>query len=203
VSGIIGKDMDGVTIKERSDCVVITYDANQARKSYFMGCVMILFYIIWLPLTLIVTFLLINEPANLFFWIWLIAGYTGVILIPVTLCQWRAKERYVFSASELRMQFNIILRSKQIILTPEDSPIITFGGEGEETVYSINIFYKRNNRRKRVFLAFFLNHDDKYRLFKELKKYMIRFELQPNREGGLNPCASTSFGINKEKGGTS
>ena len=158
--------MDGVTIKDQNDRVVITYDATQAKKSYLGGCFFILFYIIWLPFTLAMTFLLIKEPTNLFLWIWLIGGYAGVILVPITLREWSAKEKYVFSASELRLQFNTLFRPKQILLTPDDNPKITFGGEGDETVYSINIYYDKNNRQKRVLLAFFLNHDDKYRLFK-------------------------------------
>jgi hypothetical protein len=180
--GTVEKSMDGVTIKDQNDRVVITYDATQAKKSYLGGCFFILFYIIWFPFTLAMTFLLIKEPTNLFLWIWLIGGYAGVILVPITLREWSAKEKYVFSSSELRLQFNTLFRPKQILLTPDDNPKITFGGEGDETVYSINIYYDKKNRQKRVLLAFFLNHDDKYRLFKELKRYMIMYKLQPNIE---------------------
>lgn len=81
-----------IQVREENTKLRIDWDNSKAPKDNFTcGCLM-LFWIIWAPVTLVVTFSAIielNETGGVFLTVWCIFGWLGTILIP-----WRLLGRY-------------------------------------------------------------------------------------------------------------
>ena len=125
------------------------WDNREIPRSCFLSVFMALFWIIWTPTTIFVTHLLLTgKGPAIFFFVWLIFGYLGVILIPAS---WFL--RYTVERIEIGAQFYRHYYVNAKWLFPKHWPIdditrIDFGHFDDESIKTLNI--RKGSRRDMI-----------------------------------------------------
>ena len=143
-----------------------------------------IWYIIWLPATLGVTILLFLEPSNIFLYLWLCFGYTGVILVPYTVINRNKKYVFKISKDELMIYGTKVFKRTPIILAKDEINSLTLEAYDEESFNTINIWYRKKNAGydNRIGFAEKINSKDKEVIFEELKTFLIEQHFIESRE---------------------
>lgn len=156
-------------------------DPRNYRTYWVQIVLLIVFWLLWTPGTIIATFYAFSEKTHflgkLFLFLWLIAGYFGVIVIPYSIFNMRRKQIVKIEGDTIVVEgarflpFSIDRIHKQDLkaLTLE-----TYSGETDtnESTYTLNLWQKHGKKPKRVTLADFVHPRDKSKIFQEISGFL-------------------------------
>ena len=171
------------------DKFVISSEGKRKDKGY-VGFLSV-FWLIWTPATAVTTYLAFTK-LHVFFFVWLLFGYAGVILIPLRLLGINKPQVLLFNGDHLIIKGTGLPFQKAIHVGKDEIAALTMeyyderGTEDAETVWSLNLFLKRTYWKKRIMLGQFLHPEEKAELFYQIKKFLERhgfnFETKNNYE---------------------
>lgn len=175
----------GIHVEESTNSLCLSWDYRELPKKRFLGCFFILFWIVWTPITLFVTAGALNARGFdlVFFLIWLVLGWGGVVTIPYTLLMRRWRESIFIDDTAITLTYSGLLarRSKTIPLSSIAS--ITIGhvqdSDGGESIQTLNINLTRTepiwSRRRMV--AYWLPADLQMQLFQAIEAFFEMHNL--------------------------
>jgi hypothetical protein len=137
---------------------------------FYAGC-LIFFWIIWAPITAIVTYMAVSG-INPLLYIWLIFGYLGTILIPLNLLNKGRKQVLEATGDLLLVHGAGVLPTSVTRIDRQNLLALTLEHYDEESVHSLNLFHKRGKRSKRIMLAPFVHPKDKGTLFERIEIFL-------------------------------
>lgn len=155
--------------------LIAEWDNREIPRSCFLTVFMLGFWLVWTPVTLLITYLLFSgEGPALFFVIWLIFGYAGVIGIPLT---WML--RWTIERIELD---NKVYRHYYVNMPnwfPRQWPTdeltqIDFGHYDDESVTTLNI----RRGRKRDMVACWAKDDFRQALFEVIRNHITELGIE-------------------------
>lgn len=149
---------------------------NSGRRSdvAYTGCLCV-FWLIWTPVTIGVTYLAYSD-FHIFFVIWLLFGYLGVFGVPWTLIQSRRPQRLVATEQDLIIDGGNNPFQK-IVRMPRNKVIKLYFGhydDGEvEAVVTLNLF----SGAKRVMISQLSHPTEKREIFETISKFLEENEF--------------------------
>ncbi|MCP4650160.1 MAG: hypothetical protein GY853_08805 [PVC group bacterium] len=162
------------------------------RKDWFFTGFLILFWLIWVPLTIFITVAALVDPSP-FFLIWLIFGYVGVCFIPYTLLKRNRKHILEVDGESLVVYGTGFLPTSSVWIDKQDLAALTLehydDGFELESVYTLNLFQKPGVCPKRIILASFVHPKQKAILLEEIGEFLrnhgfvfdVKDEMSTNR----------------------
>jgi hypothetical protein len=166
-------------------------DPRIYRKYYFYIGVLLAFWLIWTPVTAVITLLAIFKPHP-FFFIWLTFGYLGTILIPFVLLRMNKRQLLEVTEDSLLIYGTGFRPSSHVSILKQNLAALTLehhcerrgGRKHGEGVYTLNLFQKRGVRSRRIMLASFVHPKDKAILLGEIEVFLFShgFELEVKNE---------------------
>lgn len=127
------------------------------------------FWIVWTPATAFVTFLLVaGDGPWLFFCVWLIFGYAGVVLIPMTWVLRRTIERVEIDNAHYCHYFVSLPWWFSKRWSTDNITQITFGHFGEESIATLNVW----QGRKRDMIAYWAKNEFRELLFERIREHL-------------------------------
>jgi len=160
-------------------------DPRRFGKDRFYTGFLIVFWLVWAPVTLLVTgFAATGEGPPAFLYLWLGFGWVGVILIPYTLLTRNRKQRLTASAGRLLVSGATLLPWRKREIRRDDLKALTLERYDDDSVFSLNLF--TTGFPGRVMLAPLVHPDGKEILFHELVPFLrelgFQFEARNERE---------------------
>lgn len=158
----------------------ISIDPKVYPKYKFYLISMVLFWVIWAPATGVVTYLALTTQ-EIFFYIWLIFGYLGTVLIPWSILSRNRKMTLKLTNDNVEIKGAGVSPNSLIIFPKKKLTELTleYHDESEpESVYSLNIFYVKNNKRKRIHLVPYITPKSLNEIFNDLCKFLIKNECK-------------------------
>jgi hypothetical protein len=147
-------------------------DPRRFRKDRFYTGFLILFWILWTPVTLFVTgFASTGEGPQAFLWLWLCFGWLGVLLIPWALLTRNRTQRLRMRAGRLLVSGTGLLPWTALAIDRDQIAALTLEAYDEESVLTLNLFLKGLFRR-RVMLASLVHPEGKEILFREIERFL-------------------------------
>ena len=135
---------------------------------------MIAFWLVWAPVTVYSTFLALSSHQP-FLYVWLIGGYLGTILIPLSL--FRKNRRQILRVvGELLVICGAgLLPTSRVQIQRKNLRALTLERHGSlnrrETVYTLNLLQKEGIRPRRTMLAVFVHPRDKTIILEEISSF--------------------------------
>ena len=139
----------GIHVEETATSLTLAWDNRALAKDRFLGCFLMLFWIIWAPATLLVTglawlALVRKNIGNLsFFLVWLVFGWAGTIGIPYSLLQRHWSESLTIDASAITLEYFGLLAKRPKVIPLERISEISIGhmpdSDGGESIVTLNI----------------------------------------------------------------
>lgn len=159
----------------------LVIDNTGRRIDVFYLCFLIVFWIIWTPLTVWAT---VTAYLNFsFFWvIWLPFGYVGVFGIPYMLVQSTRPQTLLATPDSLRVSGTGIPLARVIEIPRQQEIKLHFGrygdeGEGE-SVATLNIISGTSIWTKRIMIAPLSHPNEKRQIFDELQTFLLENEFR-------------------------
>lgn len=162
----------------------IFIDCEPLKKDKFYIAFIIVFWLIWTPATAYVTWLAIQE-FSIFHLIWLVFGYIGVILLPLSLLGAKGREKIIISNSRIKVEYDHGIFKSTVSIEKDNLESVTleqhvfsppsFGESGQECVWTLNVFQKRRWRWKRVMIASLAHPEEKNRIYADLVGTLLKF----------------------------
>ncbi|MEO1128451.1 MAG: hypothetical protein AAFX05_01950 [Planctomycetota bacterium] len=90
-----------IRLQESDDLDRLVIERSGARKDRVYIAALVIFWLIWTPITIAATLLL---PHSLGRTIWLVFGYVGVIVVPLSLLQLRGREVIEVTDDQIRVR---------------------------------------------------------------------------------------------------
>ena len=179
------------------DKLVIPLKGKRKDKGY-IGCLSI-FWIIWTPATAVVTYLAFTQ-FRIFFFIWLIFGYGGVVLIPLCLLGMNKPQVLLFNGDHLIIKGTGWPFQKAIHVGKDGIKALTleyYESSEDESVWTLNLIQKRENLNKRIMLAQFLHPEEKAKLFWKIKDFLegYGFNFETKNDYKLKNEKANAFGV--------
>ena len=133
------------------------------------------FWVVWTPLTLFITYLLLSgEGPTLFFLIWLIFGYVGVIGIPLTwMLRWTI-ERIELDDKTYRHYYANMPNWFPREWATKELTQIEFGYHDEESITTLSI----RRGRKRDMIAYWAHGDFRLILFDAIRDHVVAIGIE-------------------------
>ena len=159
-------------------------NSKQRHDKLYVGC-LVVFWIIWTPLTCFVTFLAITH-FHWFFVLWLVFGYLGVIGIPWTIIQSHKPQTLEASEDALIIRGTGVL-FKNVIHIPREKLITLHIGHYEdgndtESVVTLNLFSGQSPWTQRVMISPLAHPSEKRHIFHQLELFLsangFQFEVK-------------------------
>jgi hypothetical protein len=158
----------------------IEWDNRQVRKDGYTCCFFAFFWIIWAPITLFMTGLLLTGKGPIWFLaIWLIFGWAGTLLIPYTFLG-RAWREWIEISEEG------FCHGREGLLAPMPKCFalptilcIFFGHYSDESPVTLSVLSvpSRFGFRNRHLFGYWLAPDLKKELFDEIEAFVQSLEL--------------------------
>lgn len=138
------------------------------------GCVFVffvLFWIVWCPLTLAVTWLAF-ERREAFFFIWLVFGWVGTLGVPYTLLRRYWSEVIEVSSRAVTHRCVGLLAPRPKVWRLELGLEIFLGFYDEESNCTLSLIRSQNGSTKRHLLAYWLSPKLKGAAFDAIKRFV-------------------------------
>ena len=164
-----------------------TIDPRDYRKDRHYAGFLILFWLVWVPVTAFATVAAIMDPTP-FVFVWLVLAYLGVCLIPFTLMTRNRKHILEVSGESLVVHGTGFLPMSSVRINKQDLGALTLehydGGCDRESIYTLNLFQKPGVRPRRVMLASFVHPKEKAVLLEEIGVFLhdLGFEFEVRNE---------------------
>jgi len=155
----------------------LEWDNRQMPKDRFAFCFMIFFWMLWAPLTCWATTMIFTSDGPVFFCIWCLFGWTGTILIPLTLVRRRWREWIELDAEAITWGAQGLWAPKSKSLPLQAVEEVGFGRVSDdherEFTESLTIYEKPGQRRFRCrhMLAYWLRKPYKQQIFEALRRH--------------------------------
>ena len=150
--------------------LTIEWSNREIPKSGCLSVFMALFWLIWTPVTLFVTCLLFfGDGPKLFFVIWLLFGYLGVLLIPIWWSLRWARESVEFNQKSYKHRLIGYPKWFQRDWEIEQLTLIHYGHYDDEESFPMLSVIKGKTRD---IIACWASPDITYELFKVIKAFL-------------------------------
>jgi hypothetical protein len=151
-------------------------DPRDFRRDRVLIGIMVVFWLIWAPATAVVTYLAITDPKP-FFFLWLVGGYLGTIIIPVSLFRMNKKQVLEVAGDTLVVDTLAIIPPFKVRIDKLDLQALTlerYQGHSRhgDTVFTLNLIRKGSLWPKRISLAHYVKLEDQAIIFEEIKEFL-------------------------------
>lgn len=155
----------------RISASVFEIDPRRYRGDRFYLGFLVVFWLIWAPATLFVTGLLLTEGGpKVFLAFWLLFGWAGTLMIPVTLFTRKRKQRLAVEADRLLVYGTQPFSRRPQEIRREHLEAFTLERYDEESVVTLNLFLSR--WPKRIMLGAMVHPDGKVSLFPQIAAFL-------------------------------
>ena len=141
---------------------------------FYAGC-MLIFWLIWTPLTLVVTYLACTQ-GNPFLFVWMIFGYVGVVGIPLVILSRNRKQILEVVGDSVIIKGTGILPTSKIRIYGRNLRSLTLEHYDDtfdrESVYTLNLLQKTGAHPERIMLAQFVHPRDKAIILEEIRTFL-------------------------------
>ena len=170
--------------KEISDSVLrLSWDNKNMQKDKSTFIFLVLFWIVWAPVTLFMTLLLFYGGPVVFLSIWLLFGWLGTVLIPYSLLARSWQEWLSLTPETLSFGYTGFWALKPRILSVKNIREIAIGycndGADGESIVTLNVY---DNTRMwnggRYMLAYWLSPDLKEEIFNAIQEFSTNAKIQ-------------------------
>lgn len=165
------------------------------RKDKFFIGFMLVFWIIWLPMTFFALINAINDFS--FFWvIWLPFGFVGVILVPISFYGINGSHKISAESNGLRIFSDKNIFQRNVFIDRRDLESVMIGhdkSDGEtESVATLNIYKKTGFWNRRIMIAPYTHPSEKKEIYSRLVAFLkendFEFEsIDTLRKKGTEP----------------
>jgi len=151
----------------------LRWSNRRVRKDNFTFLFLVIFWIIWAPLTLFVTGMIFAGHNPIFFIIWCIFGWLGTLFIPYTLFQGLWSEYLVVSVYSISHGFVGFLAPKPKTFSLDRIREIVLGRCNDESIVTLNIYETTHWWYEgRHMLAYWLAAGSKEELFRTISDFV-------------------------------
>ena len=146
----------------------------------YLGC-LVVFWIIWTPLTAFVTILAIRDFSYMLL-LWLVFGYLGVFSIPFVLWSARKPQKLIATAEALIVEGTGIPFRSRLAIPREDLRKLHFGyskgTDGEsESIPTLSLFFRGPWWCKRIMLGPLAHPTEKRKIYEEVAEFLRENEF--------------------------
>jgi phosphatidylglycerophosphate synthase len=160
-----------MTIQTSGRYVIDPRDYRSDRFS--IGC-LVAFWLIWAPVTAIITYLAYTKREP-FLFVWLVFGYLGTIGIPIAIFFKNQKQVLEIAGDSLVVYGAMGNPWSKVRIHKQNLKALTlerYEDPDTESVYTLNLFQKPDVRPQRIMLASFVHPKDKAILFEEIREFL-------------------------------
>jgi hypothetical protein len=147
---------------------------NYRTNRLYTGCLM-LFWIIWAPLTAFMTVAAFSALSP-FLLVWLLFGYVGTCVVPYAICTRNRKHILEVAGESLVVHGTGFLPRSSVHINKQHLDALTLehydNGFDRESIYTLNLFQKPGVRPKRIMLASFVHPREKTILLAEIQVFL-------------------------------
>ena len=143
------------------------------------GCYLgglIVFWIIWAPATIWVTAMAISD-FHIFWAVWLVFGYVGVLGIPYVMIQSRKPHRLEATDDALIVHGTGLPFTKVVKIPREQRIELHFGhyedSNESESVATLNLISGNSLWTKRIMISPLMHPSEKRQIFRQIKAFLI------------------------------
>lgn len=166
-----------VLFNETAEKLVMAWDNRVVSKASFAYWFMILFWLIWTPLTLFFTIVLfvaqIDIGTTVFLILWLIGGWFGVVGIPYILAKRLTEERIEMDLVGVSWWAIGPYAGKRKTVPYYQIKELALGWyydrDEHESMVTLNIYMKTGGRRM---LAYWLSKEEKRHLYERICQFL-------------------------------
>lgn len=188
-------------IPHQNDAKYVINPQKYRTDRFYAGC-MVVFWVIWVPITAAVTYLAYTK-SHPFFFVWLVFGYLGTVLIPFVILKRNRKQILKVAGDSVIIRGTGVLPTSKIRIHARDLSSLTLehydDGFDRESVYTLNLLQKTGARPKRVMLAQLVHPRDKAILLEEIGTFLhnhgfefnVRNEMASRMNDGKKAAADT------------
>lgn len=180
------KPSEGIRVDETDTSLCLSWDNQRVPRKRFLAFALILFWIVWTPLTLFVTFVTF-EARGLHLVLCLIGlamAWAVEAGIPYALLQRRWRESVLLDKTAITLTFSGALARKRRVLPLETIVEIHIGymGEGEdrESIVTLNVMLSEAvpfwSRRQMV--GYWLSDELKLQLYRAIEAFIELNDLR-------------------------
>jgi hypothetical protein len=163
---------------------ILLIECKPLKKDRVYIGFLVVFWLIWAPGTVYATWL-INAEFSWFLLAWLVFGYAGTILIPLSLLGINGKDIITITPDGVRVLYDHGIIKHRVFILKDNIESVTlekvdqgtsFGESGIESVWTLNIFQKSGWRWKRVMIATSAHPEEKERIYCDLVRIFSMFD---------------------------
>jgi hypothetical protein len=170
-----------LTLRLDGETLIAEWDNRTLRKNRVLTLLMPLFWMVWAPCTLLMTYNFVsvlssggavNLLAAALMFLWLIAGYYGTFAIPAMWLMRSTVERIEIDNRRYRHYF---LNRRWLFPKDWEAESITgieFGKRGKESITTLSV----RRRWRRDLVAYWAGAEFRWRLFKRLRDHLKKID---------------------------
>jgi hypothetical protein len=160
-------------------------DPKKYRTDYgYLGC-MGVWWLVWAPATLVLTYIAITQREPLLY-LFLIFGYVGTLIVPVVFFGRHKVQSLEVVGKKLVVCGTGLSRGSKYEMPAASLRFLTLeyyqSGNDGESVMSLNLLHSVGGGTGRVMLAQFVHPDDKEVLLEEIRRFLkgqgLEFEVK-------------------------
>jgi len=161
----------------QGEVLCLSWNNRRVRKDGWAFIFLVIFWIIWAPVTLGITALLISgQGLRIFFLVWLIFGWAGTILVPYTLLKRRWSEWISVSPDAVSFgQVGFLApKPKNLKIATILEIVIGYCNDSVdgESMVTLNMYYRASGwRNGRHMLAYWLSPELKEEVFRSIQEF--------------------------------
>ena len=162
--------LQNFSITKTDSTLKIEWSNREIAKSTYLTIFLAVFWIVWTPTTFVVTWLLLfGDGPKLFFFIWLLFGYSGVFCVPLWWSMRWAKETVEFDRGSYRHGLVGYPKWLQRDWKIEELTSIHYGAcDDEGSPPTLNVFKGKTHD----IIAWWAKPDIAYQLFLVIKEFL-------------------------------
>jgi hypothetical protein len=158
-------------------------ECRQLKKDRFYIGFLTVFWLVWAPITARVTWLVVDEFSWLLL-VWLIFGYAGTILIPLSLLSANGREILTTTTDGIEVLYDHRVIKRKVFISKDNIESVTlerfdsgstYSESGVESTWTLNIIQKKGLRWKRVMIATLAHPEEKNRIYADLVRVLTKF----------------------------
>ncbi len=173
-----------IEMTETGGTLRLAWDNRRARTNRVLFWFLVLFWVIWAPATVFLTFYKFPSDAPVLFSIWSVFAWLGTLGIPLFVLRRYSSEWLDLSASEIRYGSTGFLSRKPKAIPLTDVEELRFGcynGGGEDAGFgdTLSILLKGSNlfRQRQYMVGYWLAQDLKERIFMLVQEFVLKNQI--------------------------
>jgi hypothetical protein len=167
---------DFITHVETSSRLRLEWDNRKTPKDQFVFWFLLLFWIVWAPLTIFCTIMIFKSGHPWFFSIWCIFGWVGTLGIPYSFLSRSWREWIELSPMGFSFGQTGFLAPKSKVILIENIKEFGIGAVDDESMITLNLM-GRNFRDRRRMIGYWLSPELKRWVFDKIVEYISRQQI--------------------------